>query len=475
MYSYNPFPKTIDALCSSDLAKLREVQEGWYVEYKRQFPDIASAAKSLSAFANTFGGWLFYGIEENSQTRTAGAFPGIDRKLIPQVEEWLRQAASASVTPTPFFEHKIVYGPDSEIGLLENRAVVVIYVPQGNNTPYLHLSGRIYRRVGEASDPIPEKDRHSLDLLLQRGQNRRAEFANFISQERKLSDMEMSASYITLFFFADPWGSRGLRSKIDFERFAHLMTDASPESGWIPFDNIFTASDGFVARQVKNNDPYRRVFTWKYYRNCISEVTIPLNSVEIASNVDARRFMDGYEQAPRFFELCAAHKLTNGRLLDLSQSYSILSSIMMRLSRIYEIEGLTWPVFVKARITGTWRAVPFLDISDFTAFIDAHGIPLVQEQECYAPFGTDPDSCLEISERKFGENIEDVVQRSMIARSVDACMILFEIAKALGLHYSAVGYSPSRNEDEDDWTTKLSSMGERAIEVSKRRARMQRT
>ncbi len=37
------------------------------MEYKRQEVNARSLAKSLSAFANTYGGWLFLGVEEQSK------------------------------------------------------------------------------------------------------------------------------------------------------------------------------------------------------------------------------------------------------------------------------------------------------------------------------------------------------------------------------------------------------------------------
>jgi len=345
----------------------------------------------------------------------------------------------------------------------------VVCIPLGNNSPYLHHSGRIYRRVGDASDPIPVTDRHSLDLLFQRGQNRCTEFANLITQESRISEAEQSASYLTLYFFTDPWGSRVQSSKIDFERFASLMMDSSLESGRVPFDNIFTSSDGLLARQVKSNDPYRRGFTWKYYRNCTSEITIPLSSVRLGTGAELREFLDGYEQAAYFIEQCAAHRLTDGWLVDLSQSFFILCSIMIRLNRLYEIEGLSWPVFLKARISGTWRRIPFLDIPDYAEFISVYGIPIVQQQECYAPFGTSPDTCFELNESIIAEGVTDARERTMIARFADACKILLNIAEAFGLHHSATGFDPHGSE-EDNWITKMSVMGDRAISVSQRRS-----
>src|SRR5271166_1900473 len=80
---YSPFSRDVDELQTSDLTVLKTVPEGWYIEYKEMFPDQGSVAKSFSAFANTYGGWLFYGIQESPDgKRLAGAFPGIDVKTV---------------------------------------------------------------------------------------------------------------------------------------------------------------------------------------------------------------------------------------------------------------------------------------------------------------------------------------------------------------------------------------------------------
>ena len=72
---YSLFAKPLADLNVADLSVLRYVPEGWYVEYKREVPSPKPLAKAVAAFANTYGGWLFLGIEESSEEpATAGAF-----------------------------------------------------------------------------------------------------------------------------------------------------------------------------------------------------------------------------------------------------------------------------------------------------------------------------------------------------------------------------------------------------------------
>jgi hypothetical protein len=272
-----------------------------------------------------------------------------------------------------------------------------------------------------------------------------------------------------LFFFIDPWGTRRINSKITFEEFATLMKDSNYETGKVPFDNIFTANNGFVARQLGGNDPYRQLLTWKYSRDCTCEVTVPLSSTWVGLD-DFPDFLKGYDHALSLVELCFEIGLSRGKLLDLSQSYFILSSLMIRLYRLYQIEGLKWPVYVKIRISGTWRTIPFLDLQEYVSFISNHGVPLVQQQECFVPPGMNPDDCIELyEETSLQGEIADLDERASVARMVDACRILLSVAEALGLHHSAAGFDPNCTED-NGWLTKMCAMGDRAINVSKQRS-----
>ncbi len=77
---YNPFGKELDKIDGKNMAILRDVAEGWFVDYKGQTITIKDYAKHMSAFANQYGGWLFVGIDTNDEkdiflrTATIGLF-----------------------------------------------------------------------------------------------------------------------------------------------------------------------------------------------------------------------------------------------------------------------------------------------------------------------------------------------------------------------------------------------------------------
>ena len=73
---FNPFDSAFDEFQPADLGKLLTVAEGWYIEYKGGLVSTKSIAKSLAAFANHYGGWIFYGVgEAGGGTHCAGYIP----------------------------------------------------------------------------------------------------------------------------------------------------------------------------------------------------------------------------------------------------------------------------------------------------------------------------------------------------------------------------------------------------------------
>ena len=82
------FDVDLHELNETHVAKLREVAEGWFVEYKSECPKRDQLAKSLASFANRYGGLLFLGIQEDSATNMAASFPGLpDAEVAPTLEQ----------------------------------------------------------------------------------------------------------------------------------------------------------------------------------------------------------------------------------------------------------------------------------------------------------------------------------------------------------------------------------------------------
>jgi len=112
---------------------------------------------------------LIIGIAENSETQTAGTFPGITEEDAQKLLIDLRNASKDVLNPEVYYETHLIRGPSEDLGLLIDQVIVIVQIPAGADTPYIHSDGRIYRRVADSSNPRPESDRFILDKLWARG------------------------------------------------------------------------------------------------------------------------------------------------------------------------------------------------------------------------------------------------------------------------------------------------------------------
>ena len=98
-------------------------------------------------------------------------------------------------------------GPCLEIGLAEGSSLIAIEIPQSHTAPHVHKDGRIYRRVGDSSEPKAETDRFILDQLWRRADDIRNMMRKWIERDPELSDTEGEQSYVRIFvWIANTYG-----------------------------------------------------------------------------------------------------------------------------------------------------------------------------------------------------------------------------------------------------------------------------
>ena len=146
--------KSWDEVKSSDIKSILErisgedsiFDESIFFEWKADKESSSKLAKEICAFSNTFGGYVFLGINDD---RTIGG-----------CEQWTEQRIHTtvfdSITPTPQIDVKRF--------VVENKTILVIRVEEGSVPPYITNEGRIYSRLSSGSFPI--KDATSLTNLI---------------------------------------------------------------------------------------------------------------------------------------------------------------------------------------------------------------------------------------------------------------------------------------------------------------------
>lgn len=431
--AYNPFPVEIDALLPEHLSILRGVAEGWYVEYKRAMVDASKIAKSISAFANHYGGWLFYGVAEaDNEINKAVCFPGIKVSDLPKFVQCIRDAVKDSIQPTPYFEHKVLLGPCDAIDLPEGQAIIAIMIPAGPNPPYIHRSGLIYRRVADASDPKKETDRFVLDELWKRGQQARQKLAEFLSGH-PISPTEEETAYIQVFLMTDPLGGIGRDSNLSFDQFAEVMSQSEVAGLSIPCDNHFTFAGGYIGRYVSDNDPCKLTFTWKHYRNGSSAVSIPLSSTS-ATALEPGGWLHGYEHEAVIVKLLKHTRHNAGQILDLNQLAFAVSAVLAQQRRLMAQGGIeSMPLYGKVSLHNMWRRIPFLDTDAYVRFITKHGFPVIQDSSSFVPPDTSFESLMPMQNKEM-----QTEEEALITQIENAGELIISCLNALGIPNSAI-------------------------------------
>lgn len=421
----HPFNKPLADLIADDLQVLRDVAEGWYVEYKSAIIPAKTIAKSISAFANQYGGFLFIGIDESRDGRNvAASFPGVASADIPKVESALKEAARNCAHPYVYYHTKVVCGPSTNLGLREGQAVVVVYVPQGPDVPYVHNDGRIYRRVGDSSEPRPETDRTALDLLWQRGHRARSRLSNRIEAPPTLATPD--SPYLQLFISHDPLEFSERRYGMSFQAFVACMND-----GGIDFDNCFSNAHGYVARHVGTNDAAMKLLTWDYDFAGHSQITVPIRW----SAESLEQFLRGYHFSSRYLRLYRVQFKGMLKIIDLSQLLASIIVIVAKHRRLLGLSATHGPFFVKCALHGVGGSTPFIDVDGFIAFLENHQLPIVQDNVAILPAGKDVMNFINLSERQPDppSNIPSTGQYEDVVR------IVLEIFSALGIPGDVVG------------------------------------
>ena len=471
MQKYSPFDKTIQDLQSTDLAILRNVHEGWYVEYKRKEVSAKALAKSFSAFANTYGGWLFIGVQEKSGDNTvAGEFPGILEEDVDGVLQRLRHSAADHLNPTPFFETKVLRGPCSKVELDEGRAIIAVEIPQSHNTPHIHRDGRIYRRVADGSEPKPETDRFILDQLWRRAEPLRERTREWIERDPEFSKGEEDYPYVRVLLCLDPWRQHTAWLDARLPEIRHILGNPSTNIWSVPFDTVYTTAEGFIARQLKGNDPHNFVMTWRIQPDLSCEIIIPLPFYTARSPDELIIHLSGYDNASLFISILKGHQYHRPRIADLNQLMSILIGVVSTYRCLLELANTEGKFFFKARILNAWRIVPFVDIDRVLRGFEEHGIPMMIEKTVTMPPGNDPNT-FSLNYLNYFKELEakEYDHKEQIVSFGQAYVVFAYIAEAFGVLTFLDGETEN---DKKRIYSELKAAAKRAMIVQKNRKEM---
>ena len=116
------------------IQQLIQQGENAQIEFKSAQVRPDSVAREIVAFANTLGGTLLIGVEDN------GTISGVDRS---DYETWLANISHNNIIPA--LQISIVRS------IINDKTVYTVEVPKGKDKPYQTLDGKYWLRIGSTN------------------------------------------------------------------------------------------------------------------------------------------------------------------------------------------------------------------------------------------------------------------------------------------------------------------------------------
>lgn len=154
------FKKPLSEVEFSDIQKLKgdRIEESLILDYKKEMISDDKLVKHITAFSNTNGGFLVFGVEETGRGGYPKDIPGIKASV--NVER-LEQIIISNIRPRigVQFSNKIDI-PNSD------RIILIIRIPEGQNRPHHDSrSHKYYKRYNFGSISM---DEHEVESLYQK-------------------------------------------------------------------------------------------------------------------------------------------------------------------------------------------------------------------------------------------------------------------------------------------------------------------
>jgi hypothetical protein len=170
------FTKKIEKITFEDVITFcnEQIKESINLDYKKDFPK--DLEKTISAFANTAGGLIIIGVDEDNANKPKLPVEGLEHKK--GLSERVTNIIVSNIYP-PVFPEIHVCDP------VNGKTFVVIRVPQSDMTPhYIRHRTKVYIRTGDISSPEKLATAERIEWIRKR-RKKAINFKNFLLDEAR--------------------------------------------------------------------------------------------------------------------------------------------------------------------------------------------------------------------------------------------------------------------------------------------------
>lgn len=431
------FERDINSIDSSDLDDLKRLEEGWFVEFKSTPPESAKIARSISSFANTYGGILLFGIVEEQKTRKLKSIDGFTLDKAEQLVVTIRQSVQAHVTPSPYFESKIIKIPEQE-----GKYIVWVKIPKGNFGPYLHSSGVIYIRVGDSSTPKPMNDIGFLERMWREGDSHRERVKKRIEHLNEVTAQNIPR--IEMFICEDD-SIPSNKNDISFRKFKELALAKFKNGSNSVFNTVYPLDSSFVAQRMNLTSAGLGIL-WDYdcYRK-LHHVSIP-----IATLTWKKAGLNLSQDNLKKYSTLVSYLNENAQekelfLIDMSYCLGLISQVITKIYQFTDVIGSGRSLFINAVVSGVKDSLAILNLNKFYEELNSGVVPLIFR---------DPGFVFPLEDYQKWESLDfkSFVENENLAHDVGNSIAIFtRLCNSIGITtYSTLGVDDDDNANPEE-------------------------
>ena len=218
-----------------DFLSSSETEESFFFEFKDDRVSTEKLIKEISAFSNTYGGYIFLGVSDNKAVDGCTTWN----------EQRIQTTIHDSLTPTPSFDIKKLTCAD--------KTIYLIRVDEGPEPPYITSQGKIYERLSSGSCVVNNSVR--LAQMFDKQERQIARMENKISIQPVLSGLVNNVyGYIDLGFVltvSDPTVPSSYFDKANLKEVAKDEIKGSPSMSLYRLGNSIIFSPGGMSSSSK--------------------------------------------------------------------------------------------------------------------------------------------------------------------------------------------------------------------------------